>query len=747
MIETIPLNKLVSSPRNVRKHADASADAELKTSIATHGLLQNLIVRPAAKGRYEVDAGERRRRAMVSLADDKVLPRNHPVTCLVLDESQSVAAETSLAENFHRLAMNPADEAQAFAGLVEGGASVEEVARRFGLTIRFVEGRLRLAGLAPIVLEALGAGKITLELAKAYGATSDQQVQALVFEQVSGAWHQPTPDSIRRMVLSGTVRGNDPRARLVGRDAYLAAGGRIDRELFDDEETETWADVALLENLALAKMEEQAKTLAEEQGLAWIKPTLDPYVSHELVEGLARVPTEPARLAQEELDRLDALEASFDEQAAILEDEDSDEAAVAAAEAAIEAIERETEGIRNRPPTLDPEVRRDAGMILTLSRDGTPALQPVFYTERQSEQAVDDGAVEVVTGTDAVSPRRATLSQRLVDELAMQRRDVLSLHIASDPGLALDVLVFTLADADTLDYRSRAATTIRGGTAAGPIAGFEAKDAAASAAWAEVRSSLDESWRAGESVAERFDRYRALPDEARSAWLGFVVARTFEASLNAAGERRIAIHDHLGRLIGIDMAQWWRPTAVNYFDRVSKQVILDGLREVGGPELVARFASAKKGELASSAERVFSGAFITDAEVREAALGWVPEVMRFAGPAGADATEPEGDEQGPDPETEVGVDGASADAHGLAEPANDAPSEMAAWPHLPLATGAALAASDRGPVRYAVRRLRLRRPDVERRGRVPQARGVTAAFKRTLARVLQGEPPWTVQSL
>ena len=77
MIKTIPLNKLVQSPRNVRRHADAAADAELKASIAAHGLLQNLIVRPGAKGRFEVEAGERRRRAMLALVDDKVLPRGH----------------------------------------------------------------------------------------------------------------------------------------------------------------------------------------------------------------------------------------------------------------------------------------------------------------------------------------------------------------------------------------------------------------------------------------------------------------------------------------------------------------------------------------------------------------------------------------------------------------------------------------------------------------------------------------------
>jgi ParB family chromosome partitioning protein len=156
MIKSIPLSKLVRSPRNVRRHSNAAAETELRASIAARGLLQNLIVRPAARGKFEVEAGERRRCAMLELADDKLLSRTHEVTCLVL-ESSDAAVETSLAENFHSLAMNPADEAQAFAALVESGATVEEVARRFGLTVRFVEGRLRLATLAPVVFEVSAA--------------------------------------------------------------------------------------------------------------------------------------------------------------------------------------------------------------------------------------------------------------------------------------------------------------------------------------------------------------------------------------------------------------------------------------------------------------------------------------------------------------------------------------------------------------------------------------------------------------
>src|SRR3546814_619304 len=200
--QSLPMNQLFQWPLHVRRHRDPATDAELKASIAAHGLLQNLIVRPSAKVKFEVEAGERRRRAMIALADEKILARDHEVTCLVLEDSAEAAVETSLAENFHRLAMNPADEAQAFAALVAGGATVEDVALRFGLTVRFVEGRLRLATLATVVFEALASGEITLDIAKAFGATSDQEIQARVFEQVSSAYYAHNPDRIRRMVRS-----------------------------------------------------------------------------------------------------------------------------------------------------------------------------------------------------------------------------------------------------------------------------------------------------------------------------------------------------------------------------------------------------------------------------------------------------------------------------------------------------------------------------------------------------------------
>lgn len=79
----------------------------------------------------------------------------------------------------------------------------------------------------------------------------------------------------------------------------------------------------------------------------------------------------------------------------------------------------------------------------------------------------------------------------------------------------------------------------------------------------------------------------------------------------------------LGTVVDIEMALWWRPTAANFFDRVPKARILEAFDAVGGPELVSRYAGSKKADLASAAERIFSGKFIGEAEVKEQALAWV----------------------------------------------------------------------------------------------------------------------------
>lgn len=633
MITTIPLSKLVPSPRNVRRGIDAQADCELKADIAARGLLQNLVVTQVKKprGRFAVEAGERRRRALLALAEEGALAADFEVACLVIG-SVTDAHEASLAENFQRLAMNPADECLAFRQLIAQGSDVAGVARRFGLTERFVEGRLRLAGLAQAVFDALGAGVISLDVAKAYAATPDQDRQAWVFEQMSGYGGQH-PDSVRRMMTQATVGAGDRRARLVGEEAYLASGGRIECDLFAEQDAARWLDVALLERLALEKMDALAAETAERTGLAFVRPTLDQWVGYGRLDGLERVVLDTPPLTDDEKAQIDRHQAEIDELAATLDDEDADPEAQDAAEARVGALASMIEAIADKPPVLDEGLKATLGTFLLLGSDGDPVLDRGFFREIAEDETGDDRISSEPADDPAAStsePGTAGLSQRLVDELAIQRRDILAFHLATDPGVALDLAVFLMADRETGEgWRDRSGSSLQAAPPSDPVAGFRTPGAAATQGIEQVRDALDRSWTAGETCAARFDAFRALPDAARAAWLGHCVAGTLEASLNAPGQRACALHDRLGQVLGIEVARWWRPTGANFFDRVPKAAALAAMAEVGGPELAARHAKAKKAELAQACERLFAGELVVEAEVRVAALAWVPEAMRF----------------------------------------------------------------------------------------------------------------------
>lgn len=655
MIRTIPLNKLMPSPRNVRRTTDEQADLQLRADIEARGLLQNLVVAPAKKpkGRFTVEAGGRRFRALANLAEEGKLRTDHEVCCLVIDSGPAAAQEAGLAENFQRLAMNPADECLAFQQLIERGADVEGIARRFGLTVRFVEGRLRLASLAPVVFDALGAGEITLDVAKAYAATPDQERQAFVFEQVSRSYMAQHPDSIRRMMTQATVSASDRRARFVGEEAYAAAGGRIERDLFSDEDGARWLDIALLERLATEKLEALAAETVASSGLAFVRPTLESWAGYDVTRGLQRVQLETPPLSDEESAEVEALEAETEELIGQLEDEEIADEAREAAESRVREIGDRIEAITDKPPMIPDDLKPQIGAFLLLDESGQPRLDTSYYVESSDEPEEPAAADVIDAGADgqeapvivAEPPiKQASLSQALADELAIQRRDILAVHVAADPGLALDLAIFLMIDREAGYSSEKSGSSLVALPPSDPVFGFKTPDAAATRARGEAAEALDRSWTAADTRAGRFDAFRALPDEARAAWLGHAVARTLEASLNLPAGRACPFHDHLGRLLGIDVAKWWRPTGANFFDRVPKSVTLSALEEIGGAAFACGHSKAKKAELSETAERIFAGN-IAPAAVKKRALAWVPEAMRFApapeqAPTAGDETPP-----------------------------------------------------------------------------------------------------------
>ena len=134
-IEMIPLSKLVPCPANVRKTDALTGIKELAASIKAYGLLQNLQVRPGAKGKYEVVAGGRRLAALQRLAKAKAIAKTEEIACQVMEGED--AAEVSLAENIVREKMHPADEYEAFKALADQGIRLAHVG---GARDQLIEG-------------------------------------------------------------------------------------------------------------------------------------------------------------------------------------------------------------------------------------------------------------------------------------------------------------------------------------------------------------------------------------------------------------------------------------------------------------------------------------------------------------------------------------------------------------------------------------------------------------------------------
>ncbi|SER14911.1 ParB/RepB/Spo0J family partition protein [Sphingobium sp. YR768] len=636
----VPATHLTKSPVNVRKRTDPRADAELEASIAGHGLIQNLVGVPVSrkKGHYRITAGGRRLDAIHRLIEKGTLPPDHEVPVLVLANSKD-GREISLAENYDRLQMSPAEDCLAFRDLIEvEGRSTAEIAKRFGIEERFVIGRLRLANLAQPIFEALEADEITLDVAKAYATTADTGRQTAVWEALRNSYSRDNVNEIRRALNGYSYRANDPKALLVGRDTYIAAGGRVeDADLFSTAADERWIDTHILDELAEAKLIAQAEAIREREGLGEVRIVTGvriPYMETYALQPLTGA-AEP--LTQEQEARKQEIEGEIAEIELLAEDEDyepdDDE------EQRYATLQAELTTIVERDAVIDPEQKATALAYVVLGEDGTPQMHHQLYVapvpDEESSEADNDGddcdddVGDETQDNSAAGDARPVMSQRLREMLAMMKTELLAVHVASDPAFALDLGTFIMVDRESRLASFDIPSDLRASAPSRLLLDFKPATAAAGE-WTKLDEALDRSWVNHQAVPDRYDAFCALPDEARAAWLGWAIARTLHAVPD--GRAGTGFLDHLGRKLGVDVAAWWRPTALTYFDKLTKPGILALFEEIGGLELRVRYSGSKKHDLAASAERLFGGDVIIEPEIQERAVAWLPDQMRFAAP-------------------------------------------------------------------------------------------------------------------
>jgi ParB family transcriptional regulator, chromosome partitioning protein len=154
-LRDVPVALVRPNPNQPRKRFDSESIAALARSIADAGVVQPLIVRPLADGRYELIAGERRLRAARE-AGLETIP------ALIRDEDEARRLQTALIENMAREDLNPIDEARACAALVEDlGLTKEEVGRRIGRSRASISNLIRLLDLPDPALALLASGELS----------------------------------------------------------------------------------------------------------------------------------------------------------------------------------------------------------------------------------------------------------------------------------------------------------------------------------------------------------------------------------------------------------------------------------------------------------------------------------------------------------------------------------------------------------------------------------------------------------
>ncbi|HAT38739.1 ParB/RepB/Spo0J family partition protein [Polynucleobacter necessarius] len=160
-INRLPLTALQAGKYQPRQKMEAGALQELAESIREQGVMQPLLVRLVALGKYEIIAGERRFRA-ATIAGLKEVP------VLVSGADDQAAAAMVLVENMQREDLNPLEESQGLARLIEEfGCTHEQAAKAVGKSRSAITNLLRLAQLAKPVQSMLLAGDIDMGHARA----------------------------------------------------------------------------------------------------------------------------------------------------------------------------------------------------------------------------------------------------------------------------------------------------------------------------------------------------------------------------------------------------------------------------------------------------------------------------------------------------------------------------------------------------------------------------------------------------
>ncbi|ENC7538845.1 ParB/RepB/Spo0J family partition protein [Salmonella enterica subsp. enterica serovar Brandenburg] len=583
----VPLSALVKSPQNVRiVPYSAESVRELADSIKGIGLLQNLVVHALPDGLYGVAAGGRRLAAMNLLATENTIHPDWPVRVKVVPDNLATAA--SLTENGQHLEMHAAEQIAGFRAMAAEGKTPAQTGDLLGYSPRHVQRMLKLAGLAPVILEALAADKITTEHCQALALEDNPDRQVQVYEAAcrEGWNNKPEVRVIRNLITDSQVSTlNNSKYTFVGEKAF--SGDEIRADLFSDEQG-GFVDKLVLDTALLEKLQWVAECLKEAEGWAWCAGRMEPVSRYGEDTEVYRIQDEPdAVYTEQEQQRLDELQELYDENQTASDETDTIESEIEAIECAAQL----------RAWTL--EMRAQSGVVVSW-RHGEICVQRGVSLREQSE--TEDEPAQVPVYERQPEPVDE-ISVPLLTRMCAERTLSVQAALMQQPEKSLALLAWTLClnVFSSGAYNRPAQISLNckhySLTKDAPSGESGVAFVTLSQEGKRLETLLPEGW------TQDFTTFFTLSAKDLTALLSFCTACSLDGmQMRGAGGTTRSPLDKLEIALAFHLLDWWQPTKADFFTGLKKPQIIAALNEAGLTGAARDAEKMKKGDAAELAE-------------------------------------------------------------------------------------------------------------------------------------------------
>jgi ParB family transcriptional regulator, chromosome partitioning protein len=580
------------TPEEIQGYAD---------SILAVGLLQNLVVVECEDGRLEVVCGGGRTKAIGLLVEaGKVDPDKDWI--LYKAVPRHLARAASMTENGKRKNMHPAEQIVGFRGMSADGNTPAQIGDLLGYGARHVQRMLKLAGLAPAILDSLARDDLSTEHCHVLALEDSHERQLQVLEMATERSYNGKPqlNDIRNLITASEVRIADSRKfAFVGASAF--ADGQIRRDLFS-EDNDGYVDRVLLETHVTNKLEMIAHALQDCEGWAWCLHR-ESAVSHWGVDAQQYVflPEPTPLFTDAERARTEALTAAL-EQTETHDDEYDIQQQIEDLDAAVV--------IRS----WTAEQKAQAGVVVSFERGEVCIQRGVMV--RQHDDAQTEAENTVTTYEQPPEPADE-ISLPLLTKMSAERTLAVQATLMQQREKAVALLTWTLClnvfssctyskpakISLTCEHYSLTTNAPEGKNGQAYTAMMQEKD--------RLSALLPEGW------ARDFTTFFTLNGEMLLSLLGFCVACSIDGTQTREyGRTSKSPLDKLEVALGFHLRDWWQPGSDNFFSHMKKPQIVAALNEAGLTGAASDAEKMKKGDAADLAETMM------------ARIRWVPVWMK-----------------------------------------------------------------------------------------------------------------------